>query len=323
MRLENFHAFLEVAETRSITKASENLFTTPQNVSKLMHAVEDDLECELFVRQKKNMVLTDEGRIAYEIIKKIVTDYDGLKDQISFIKFKNLVILDKLGILVTHAAFESMHDFFNEDIVRLQNSMIEVMETNVEEIIVAADCPNTKVDYIFLSMQLRSFLQHYQILEKNYDCYILDSERMYVYMNKNSEYARKQYISAKDLAEMPLLGFPLSYAMVGSTYDVFTTDNNLKLNTVLLSTNKNNWLAWLKSNRACILTSHSIIHDIAREMGNSLVKVATKPVFNMELIMCRKKTPTHGEDTLKEIDKMIVERYPISKPIIFDIQQES
>lgn len=318
MRFENFYAFTEVAESRSMTRASENLFTTPQNISKLVHALEVELGCTLLMRQKKNMVLTEEGKVAYDVIKKMIDDYECLKDQLSFMKFQATDTLDKLRVLVSHTAFESMHEFFDQDIVKLKNLTIEVMETNIEEIIVAADCSKSKIDYIFLSMQLASFLHHYRILEKNYDTYVLDSEKMYVYMNRNSEYARKKYILPRDLAKMPLLGFPLSYGMTGSTYDIFTNDNNIKLNTVLLSTNKNNWLAWLKSNRAYILTSHSVIQDIAREMGDSLVRIATKPTFNMELIMCKKKNINHIDGNLfEDIDQLLVEKYPAMRPVTF------
>ena len=52
-----------VAETRSIKKAAPRLHTSHQNISKILHQMEDELGAELFIRSAKGLELTKAGQI--------------------------------------------------------------------------------------------------------------------------------------------------------------------------------------------------------------------------------------------------------------------
>lgn len=83
MRLEQLQFFLSVAVNTSVTKASEQLFTTPQNVSKAIKQLESELGVKLFHRFKNGMFLTEDGLRAYEIADNILQQTAILKETFS------------------------------------------------------------------------------------------------------------------------------------------------------------------------------------------------------------------------------------------------
>ena len=51
-----------IAETKSISKASEKLFVTQPSLSQSLQKIEDELGVSLFVRQSRGMNLTFAGK---------------------------------------------------------------------------------------------------------------------------------------------------------------------------------------------------------------------------------------------------------------------
>ncbi len=66
MELKQLQYFVICAETRSFRKASNLLFTTQSNVSKVIHSLEEELGQPLFNRSKTGVTLTEKGKQIYE-----------------------------------------------------------------------------------------------------------------------------------------------------------------------------------------------------------------------------------------------------------------
>lgn len=64
--------FYEVANTKNITKASVNLNITQPALTRAIKQLEEELKKDLFVRNKKGVILTLEGEILYEYTKKML-----------------------------------------------------------------------------------------------------------------------------------------------------------------------------------------------------------------------------------------------------------
>ncbi len=62
MELYQLRTFITVAKEGHLTRAAERLFTSQPAVSAHIKALEEELELTLFVRSKKGMTLTNEGR---------------------------------------------------------------------------------------------------------------------------------------------------------------------------------------------------------------------------------------------------------------------
>jgi DNA-binding transcriptional LysR family regulator len=62
MRLEQLHAFIEVAQRGSVTRAAEALFVTQPTLTARLKGLEQELGSRLFIRSGRGMRLSDAGR---------------------------------------------------------------------------------------------------------------------------------------------------------------------------------------------------------------------------------------------------------------------
>ncbi|HVE07203.1 MAG TPA: LysR substrate-binding domain-containing protein [Paraburkholderia sp.] len=66
MELRALRYFVEVVRQRSFTAAAEHLFVTQPTISKMVKSLEDEIGTPLLLRDGRQMVLTDAGRIVYQ-----------------------------------------------------------------------------------------------------------------------------------------------------------------------------------------------------------------------------------------------------------------
>lgn len=71
LNLNTLKYFYEIANTKNITKASQNLNVSQPALTKSIKILETDLNTTLFNRSKKGVILTEEGEILYEYTKKM------------------------------------------------------------------------------------------------------------------------------------------------------------------------------------------------------------------------------------------------------------
>lgn len=75
MNIEQLEYVVEVAKTKSISIASENLKISQSGISRSISNLENELGMKLFIRSKSGTLLTDDGekivKIAYEIVSKL------------------------------------------------------------------------------------------------------------------------------------------------------------------------------------------------------------------------------------------------------------
>lgn len=67
--LNLYYIFYEVATTKNISKAAKALYISQPAISKAISKLEANLNCTLFIRNSRGVVLTSEGEILYEQIK--------------------------------------------------------------------------------------------------------------------------------------------------------------------------------------------------------------------------------------------------------------
>ena len=75
MTLKQLEYFLAIAENGSITKAANSLRISQPPLSLQLKGLEEELGCQLFIRDKKNMIITPKGILlrerAHEIMDKV------------------------------------------------------------------------------------------------------------------------------------------------------------------------------------------------------------------------------------------------------------
>ena len=59
MDIHDLKIFLTIAQEGSVSKASKILYMTPQGTSKVLKNLETEMGCQLFIRDKSGMQLTE------------------------------------------------------------------------------------------------------------------------------------------------------------------------------------------------------------------------------------------------------------------------
>ncbi|MFC3927156.1 LysR family transcriptional regulator [Streptococcus caprae] len=88
MNRQRLEYFVDLAETLNYTETAERLFTSQGNVSKQILALEKELGVQLFVREHRQIRLTDVGRDVLTEAQEILRSYEDLDKVVSTHKFK-------------------------------------------------------------------------------------------------------------------------------------------------------------------------------------------------------------------------------------------
>ena len=90
MQLESLRYFVEVAQTNSITKASQNMFLSQQGISRSIQQLEQELECTLLIRGQKGVSLTEEGEAVYNFALNVLAQKKEMMKTLNQIKYRDV-----------------------------------------------------------------------------------------------------------------------------------------------------------------------------------------------------------------------------------------
>ena len=194
INFELYRIFYAVANAGNITKAAEELMISQPAISKSIKNLEEQLGGQLFIRTKRGVILTDEGREFYNYINRAMEYIYNAEN-----KFTDLINLNtgtiKIGISSTLTKqflipyLEIFHNKYPkidiqivtnvsvELIPKLKNGLIDIMIFNVVDDILDKD-----IDVI-------------ECKEVN-DCFVV---------NKNYKHLLDKNLSFKDLNDYPLI----------------------------------------------------------------------------------------------------------------------
>lgn len=86
MQLEYMRCFIALCHFRSISKTGTYFHTTPQNISRIVKRMEDDLSVTLIQRTSKGIEVTPQGEAFLEFSKQMIYRYDALRSSFAFEK---------------------------------------------------------------------------------------------------------------------------------------------------------------------------------------------------------------------------------------------
>jgi DNA-binding transcriptional LysR family regulator len=72
MDTQNLKTFLVLCDLKNFTKTADQLFLAQSTVTNRIAELEKELGKKLFLRDKKNINLTEEGKLFYDYAKRIV-----------------------------------------------------------------------------------------------------------------------------------------------------------------------------------------------------------------------------------------------------------
>lgn len=82
MELRALRYFVEVVRQQSFTLAAEHMFVTQPTISKMVKALEEEIGAPLLLREGRQMVLTDEGRIVFQRGQDVLAAYAQLQAEL-------------------------------------------------------------------------------------------------------------------------------------------------------------------------------------------------------------------------------------------------
>lgn len=189
---------VEVANTRSISKAAENLYTSQPNLSRAIKSLENTLKIKIFKRSSKGIEVTIDGeefllyaKNALAQIKKIESLYENRNE-------KKL----RLSVSVPRASYFS-YAFaeFSKELDKSSNAEIVYKETNSMRTILNV----VKEEYDLGFVRYQSAFDKYfkTLFEEKKLTYQAINEFTYVLVvSKNNPLARKKQIEPDDLRDM-------------------------------------------------------------------------------------------------------------------------
>ena len=191
---ELYRVFYTVANNGNITKASEELNISQPAISKSIKNLEEQLGGNLFVRTKRGVILTEEGKEFYSYIKQAIEYINNAEN-----KFTELVNLEtgciKIGVSATLTKefllpyLEKFHEIFPKiDIQIITNISSELLPK----------LRNGLIDIVILNLVRENYGNDIDIIKckKINDCFVVNQKYLDL-VNKD--------LSIKDLNKYPLI----------------------------------------------------------------------------------------------------------------------
>lgn len=217
INLEYYKIFYEVAKEQNITKASENLNISQPAISKTIKLLEEKLGGTLFVRTKKGVILTEEGKEFYSYITKAMEYINSAEN-----KFSDLINLEtgviKIGInsTLTKEFLLSYLEIFNKSYPK-----IDIQITNGITSHLINELKNGLIDIVFLNLNDKDYGNDINIIKckKIHDVFI--ASKKYSELND-------KVISLNELKNYPLI-FQAKGSNTRNFLDNFLKEKNITL----------------------------------------------------------------------------------------------
>ena len=213
---ESYKIFYHVALNQSISKAADKLLISQPAVSYQIKVLEEQLGITLFVRTKKGVTLTDEGKILYSYISKGIENFINGENALTNLKNLDYGII-RIGASTTvskHVLMPYLKTFHK----LYPNIEINITNNLTEELL--RELRNGNLDILILNLPMNEGkdLNIKNILEVQ-DIFVANKE-YYDILNKN--------ISLSDLNNYPLL-FQKKPSNTRDYLDNYLNINKIKL----------------------------------------------------------------------------------------------
>lgn len=193
MEIRILKYFLAVVREENITKAAEALHITQPTLSRQLMQLEDELQCQLFIRGKNKVTLTHEGMLLRRRAEEIVDL--TLKTEKEFLSQANHIAGE---IFIGSGESYAFH-LFAKQLKQFQKQFPHV-QYHIES--GNADDIKQKIDQGLIDIGLLMEpvdIEKYDFIRLNHQ------ERWGLIARKDSELAQKGYVTPEDLLPLPLI----------------------------------------------------------------------------------------------------------------------
>ena len=191
MELRQLRYFIAVAERLSFSKAAEHLHVTVPPLSRQIRQLEEELDAQLFIRDRRHVVLTDAGQLLLREAKVLVAQTSHACDSVR-LATKGEAGVVKIGVGL------GLGEKISRVLVEHANRFpaVEVSCTAIYSIFQSDALLQATIDVGFL----RPSVDHVELTSE-----VLFEERFVIHASKDSPLAKHKSLRVRDLAGESLL----------------------------------------------------------------------------------------------------------------------
>lgn len=125
---------MEVTRSSSFTRAANQLYITQPAISRIIKSLEEELGVSLFIRARKNLTLTDAGRVLYEHAQVFDKQFEQLKTELDHLfTLKKGQIRIGLPSITNPFFFSQLLASFHKEYPEITFQLIEDGSKRIEE----------------------------------------------------------------------------------------------------------------------------------------------------------------------------------------------
>ena len=214
---ELYRIFYVVAKNGNITRASEELLISQPAISKSIKNLEEQLGGQLFVRSKRGVILTEEGKAFYNYIKQAIEYISSAEN-----KFSELINLEtgciKIGVSATLTKefllpyLKKFHSLYPHVDIQIDTNLSPVLIHKLK---------NGLIDIVILNLNNEVYGNDVEIIKckEVHDCFAV-SNKYGCLLNKK--------VTLKEISEYPLI-LQMKGSNTRTFFDEFTKNNDIVL----------------------------------------------------------------------------------------------
>lgn len=194
--------FLEIYQCKSIKKAAEKLFISPQAISKTLKEIEEELKINLFVRGTKQLEPTKDAEYLKNHAMRILEEYEKINRIKNFSEHENKVVtIHSIDGFLQYLTVKFIEDFKKS----YPEIILNIVESTEKDIIEKLKSGEINTAVITKPLESDTFSCSY--LYKNRNCLVI---------HKDNVLAKKDKIDLSDLDNQPIAGKGSSYSCYSS-----------------------------------------------------------------------------------------------------------
>jgi LysR family transcriptional activator of glutamate synthase operon len=187
MEIRQIQYFLSIVQTGSFSAAADEHYISQSSLSKVIIALEKELEVPLFDRSKRKVFLTEAGeaflghaRKLNAAYKAMIVELDGYKSAMDSFSLAAIPVLTQYGITTSIAQFQDMHPHIH----------FSLEEIDGQNILPALD--EHRFDL--------AFTRHNSLNHDQHASLEICKDKLLVVVAKNNRHANRSSISLKELS---------------------------------------------------------------------------------------------------------------------------
>jgi len=115
MELRQLEYFVAVSDCKNFTRAAEKMFISQPAITMAVNSLESELNLKLFLRGKRSVELTNEGKVFYNYVHHVLQELDNTRTQMGLLREKKqgLVKVAVSPLVCSHRFFPSWFAYNN------------------------------------------------------------------------------------------------------------------------------------------------------------------------------------------------------------------